>query len=608
MVRVSEKRRPRYTGPRILEATERELLDDEAVSAFGAPFLESVEAVIHDPTGMLLRVSEMIAVVDPRNAVLGEKPDADLASVCEALLSRRRPQTDALAAVIGQLADAELGARIHSELVARRAAVPGWVRRLGEVRPYRALLGEHVLGDGDNVFLGVRLPGHQEATFVVYIDHNLGTVVKDAFVLDGSINDVVARFAEVQGTDPALREIKIGELSLADARQRIREAVDRGARTYPPYETETWPGCRPLLDWLAAKLPEGGSGFPRPKFTKRAVSKLVNSFFASSFGAEFDDDDHRELLDSTFWFGTDYGPGDPLRWSGTAVEILLLDWIPRKLAAPVSFLSAAPDLLRALIRFSHAERGINATLTRETLLAVDAFEPEYLELISQPRHQGPMAILDAMGLVSPDEPPSPLLGSDFSGADGFDGDRGFDADRDFYEWQLDELAYQVGGRPALDELDVEPLPDEQFDLDGIDADVHARVAEILALVEGAANTFFDAEFATASRRLLSLLARVDPAYFRRRIGSAGVAATICWIIGTVNNCFSVYGGANTTQVKQLLAHFSLTGGVSQKADRVLSGVGLNWHDGRRSLQDPSLLTSSARRWIIAERDALRARL
>jgi hypothetical protein len=56
-------------------------------------------------------------------------------------------------------------------------------------------------------------------------------------------------------------------------------------------------------------------------------------------------------------------PGDPQRWSPVAVEILLADWIPRKITARAEQLSKAPDLLRAFIRFCHAEREIRPALT-----------------------------------------------------------------------------------------------------------------------------------------------------------------------------------------------------------------------------------------------------
>lgn len=72
-------------------------------------------------------------------------------------------------------------------------------------------------------------------------------------------------------------------------------------------------------------------------------------------------------LSSLLWFGADYGPGDPLRWSPAAVEILLADWIPRKLIAE-------PELLRAYVRFCHAERGIRPALTEQTVAVVHAHE------------------------------------------------------------------------------------------------------------------------------------------------------------------------------------------------------------------------------------------
>jgi hypothetical protein len=79
------------------------------------------------------------------------------------------------------------------------------------------------------------------------------------------------------------------------------------------------------------------------------------------------DPDNRDLVDSVLWFGTDYGPGDPLRWSPVNVELLLLDWFPRKIVADPGYLSRLPTLLRAFIRFSHGERGVRQALTDETV-------------------------------------------------------------------------------------------------------------------------------------------------------------------------------------------------------------------------------------------------
>ena len=111
----------------------------------------------------------------------------------------------------------------------------------------------------------------------------------------------------------------------------------------------------PDVSTLTSLLPDGGTGYERPEWPDEAVDDLARRFRASPFAAGVDDPD--DLLSSLLWFGAGYGPGDPMRWSPTAVEILLLDWIPRKIVAEVEHLTRGPELLRAFIRFCHHERG-----------------------------------------------------------------------------------------------------------------------------------------------------------------------------------------------------------------------------------------------------------
>ena len=203
---------------------------------------------------------------------------------------------------------------------------------------YRAQEMVHVLGDGDNVNVAVRFAGGAELTAVVYIDHNMGTLVKDAFVVPESLAELeVFMRAKVDDPDTVWRD-----LDLADARVRITEAIEMAAMTVPPFETDTWPVCRPIVEWLARRMPAGGTGYQRPEWSERDQQRLADRFFASPFGAPLDDADHRGLLESVIWFGADYGPGDPLRWSPVAVEIILVDWIPRKIVADAAYLSKAP--------------------------------------------------------------------------------------------------------------------------------------------------------------------------------------------------------------------------------------------------------------------------
>lgn len=165
------------------------------------------------------------------------------------------------------------------------------------------------------------------------------------------------------------------------------------------------PASRPLTEWLLSLLPEGATGYIRPEWSKAALRTLTNRFFVSPLGRGLDDQDHRELLGEFLRFGTDSGPGDPLRWSPVAVEILLEDWIPRTIAGDASFLGKGTALLREFIRFCHGERGFDPSLTRETLAAVDHHEPGYKRAIRSPRLRGPRALLTAMGLIDEPDPP-----------------------------------------------------------------------------------------------------------------------------------------------------------------------------------------------------------
>lgn len=540
------------------------------------------------PLGLLALVSTLLAAIDPqridsfdrgqdhetktppREELLGSFIDVD------------RVETSALLAAIAAMTTDEVERRrLRRVLDDRTDALPRWLARLGDVVPYRAVEMSHVLGDGDNVMVGVRLPTGEELSAVVYIDHNLGTLVKDAFVVPEPISDVIA-FMRSKNDDP---DTTWADLDLADAGARITAAIERGAITFPPLETDTWPAARPLLEWVCRPLPEGGRGYERPEWSDDARQQLADRFFASQCAAGLDHPDYRDLLHTMIWFGCDYGPGDPLRWSPVAIEILLGDWIPRKIAADVAYLAKAPALLRRFVEFCHRERGIRPTLTAQTLAAIDDWEPDYQATIRAPRPQGPEALLVAMGALDPDGP-WPMPGAE---------------PLEFEEIMLDALRRAVGGADALAALDDAPLPDEPFAWDGIAADIQDRVAEILALCDSCCDELLDVEHRTACRRLLARAATGDPPTFRRKARADTAAAAVCWIIGKANELFTPSGGM---LVKDLMSHFGLQqGGVSQRARTLLKAAGIN-NDvyGEIALGSPELLVSMRRHRIIERRD------
>jgi hypothetical protein len=537
-----------------------------------------------DPLDFLEYVSALLTAVDPRGQNPFERADrpegATLPTLVESFAEVVLPETTALLAALAELGPDELTrARSRKALATRPHPLPDWLARLGASSVHRATQSTHVLGDGDSVLLGAQLPGY-ELTAVIYIDHNLGTVVKDAFLVPGPISEVIEHMRRV-ADDPDVRTEDIG---LADARARVAEAIQVGAMMFPPFETETWPGSRPLTEWLLRLLPEGGTGYVRPKWGQARKKKLADRFFGSPFGQPLDDADHRDLLDQFLWFGTDYGPGDPQRWSPVAVEILLADWIPRKIVASPDQLSQAPDLLRAFIRFCHAERRIRPALTTQTLAAADEFEPEYQRVIRSPRPQGPMALLAAMGVLGDEKP----WEDEPSGAG---------------QYVLQALAEEVGGQDALDSLDDTPLPDEEFGWDGVPADVRARVGEILAACDRCSDDLLGAEYRTACRRLLARAVPGLPGMLRGTTKPEAIAAAVCWVIGKGNHRFGRPDGE--LRVKDVTSYFSLgQSGISERGLRVMRAAGIPaasiYPEVR--LGSPGLLVSARRARIIESRD------
>ena len=542
-----------------------------------------------EPLPLLGVASSLLAAFDDGPSFPGENqpplPSRD--DVVQSFFDVDLVETSALlAAVAGLTGDVILRRRVRQEIADRRHVLPHWLLAMDEAEPVDGVFEmRHVLGDGENIVLGVRLPGGHELCAAVYIDHNLGTVVKDAYVVPGGL----AELGELMRTTADDPDTTLTGLDPADARVRITEAIELGANTFPPLETDTWPACRPLVEWAVGLLPAGGTGYVRPEWTDGDKQALAERFFASPFGAGQDDADRRGLLDSLLWFGTDYGPGDPLRWSPVAVEILLADWIPRKIVADVPYLAQAPDLLRAFVRFSHAERGIRDELTAETLTAVDELEPTYQATIRTPRPQGPMALLAAMGALDPE---GPWPDVDDGGA------------LTFGEIMLARLYPAVGGAQALDELDDALLPDEPFDWTRVPPEARERVAGVLALVDRGCDALLGLELRTAARRVLARAAAGDPQTLRRG-GVETTAAAICWIVAKANEVFD----ESDLTVKQLLDWFGVSANTpSQRGKALLRAIGVDaapYGYGGLHLGSSDYLTAARRAGIIAARDRFR---
>lgn len=206
---------------------------------------------------------------------------------------------------------------------------------------------------------GAQTASGDPLSIVVHIDHNLATLVKDAFVVAQPLEALVGDMGRLAPEDP---DLEWRPLDLAEVRKRIEDAADLWQMTYPPIDRDVAgvpaprgvDGPAPAGRWIGAR-PAGvgrrGRGGDHP-VPPRLAPRPGHRRRPGEPG--------RRALP----FAIDDGPGDPLRWSPVAVEILLSDWLPRKVAADPGYLSKAPDLLRRLVRFAHTEGGIRPSSPR----------------------------------------------------------------------------------------------------------------------------------------------------------------------------------------------------------------------------------------------------
>lgn len=107
-------------------------------------------------------------------------PVPGLRELVDSFLDIRLPETGALLTVLAELVpDDVLARRIRRALEARDDALPDWLTGLASLTVVRAVETGHVLGDGGNIALDVRTGTGAPLGVMVYVGHNLGTVVKD---------------------------------------------------------------------------------------------------------------------------------------------------------------------------------------------------------------------------------------------------------------------------------------------------------------------------------------------------------------------------------------------------------------------------------------------
>ena len=400
-------------------------------------------------------------------------PNADEAAkalaelLAKHLAAKRSPDALALMLGIEAVAPGPLAAVFAAPIARLRVGGltdPVWVASIRLIRFVEGWRSTDEYGDQDMVMAVFEHAGRPPHGIGLRVDHNMGGMAKEVLVTDepdGLRSDWLAR--------SGLRIVSLNAQEVAD---RFAGALQAYDETFMP---ETSKETRYLLPLVRARLRllPAGVAAERVEIPTAERESLLADFEASPEATAGDEAGAGRkpgpragatagptagpkaaagdvgLLASYFVdYGCDYGTGDPLRWSPIAVELVLLDWFPRKVMLEGLATAAVPDALRRFVRYAGRRKGLSEASIADTVAAVDEFEAEYLLAMADTAGYGPAkAIVSAMRSESVD-PTDPAAVAGWMEA--------FNArpasERDRLLGRLPDLDGLAGGLPNLDQL------------------------------------------------------------------------------------------------------------------------------------------------------------
>ena len=289
-----------------------------------------------------------------------------------------------------------------------RWRLPDWVDHIGMTSLGGSAIVTDVYGDQTSYYLEFSYPGAPQPephVLVVLVDYNLH-LVKDMFVRVGpGILELLAALGdEDDGTT-------LAEMDPQTAADDIWHHLGITDRTIgEPFGEESAETRYFAAARLAALPPPRPDAIDVPEVAEAERDRIVAAFMntvavkdlLSGEGipdAPPDRDSVRFIARVAIDYACDYGAGDPLRWSPTAVELFLTDWAPRKVNWEAEDVLWVPEVLDALVAYSGKRTRLSRRWIEETRAAVDEYGGDFLALELEGTSKGPAAQIVASMLA-----------------------------------------------------------------------------------------------------------------------------------------------------------------------------------------------------------------
>jgi hypothetical protein len=341
--------------------------------AEAAPALEEEVATALEsghPIDIVMLASALIAGLDPDLRA----PEEDLPTpggFVRMFLESHDQRLHALAWTVSRLLP-DTALRDEVDGVLTPGTVPDWLAPLDRPEVVEAWRTTDPLRDSTDVVISVRV-GDADLTVIALIDFNADGAVKDGFVVPAPLTAVQEALSASGETG-----MEAWEIEPADAAAWLTDGIRVGRETDPPFESDSWPQARPLLEWTTRLCPPGGRAWERPHWGRDEIEALVAEFAASPAGGQLTDPADRDVLVDALHTLAEETSGDPQLLSAVRLEIGLGYLWSTRLHQELEQLLTLPELLGPYLRWAHARRGVPADDTDEALAAIAHYRAAYV--------------------------------------------------------------------------------------------------------------------------------------------------------------------------------------------------------------------------------------